>query len=206
MKLNFDEFTNDIIVHNGSVVMTRGEEPYFMELFSSLSRLQPKRVLEIGYGLGISASLIQKHLSPATHIIVEIEEQIGRNAQNFASNHQGVEVITKDWFDVEFKGTFDFIFLDPFDYINAGSRTKDDVSNKIKNLLSYDGVLSHPHFGDGEVSHYNDLPYQIIKRFKTEGFTTGDGVSCQEVASLIRCKNENALKKALKRLQFPELK
>ena len=65
MEIKFDKFDSDIIVYNGNVVMTRKEEPYFNLLFSSLKNLKPKRVLEVGYGLGISARLIQKYLKPS---------------------------------------------------------------------------------------------------------------------------------------------
>lgn len=61
ISLTFDVKTNDYLVWQGQVVMSRSEEPYFRQLFKHLAKaLRPTRVLEIGFGLGISANLVQR--------------------------------------------------------------------------------------------------------------------------------------------------
>ena len=84
-RLIFDIKNRDFIVWRGQVVMSRSEEPYFEKLFARLSlELQPKRVLEIGFGLGISALLIQNYLHPEIHHIVEIDEGIHSDLKYFS--------------------------------------------------------------------------------------------------------------------------
>jgi predicted O-methyltransferase YrrM len=69
-SLTFDVKTSDRLIWQGQVVMSRSEAPYFRELFSRIARVvRPTRVLEIGFGLGISAGLIQQHLHPKEHHI-----------------------------------------------------------------------------------------------------------------------------------------
>lgn len=57
IELKFDEKSQDALIWNGQVVMSRTEETYFQALFQRLAYLKPDTVLEVGYGLGISATL-----------------------------------------------------------------------------------------------------------------------------------------------------
>jgi len=200
MNIKFDKINNDIIVYEGDVVMTRGEEPYFDKLFFSLRNLRPRNVLEIGYGLGISASLIQKHLKPSSHLIIEIDDNIGVHAKKFSNAHSGVEVLIDDWFNIEYKRKFDFIFFDTFDYSEYENASKKNVSNKLSKLLNENGVLSHPHFGDGDISLYPDFKNYVIERFKINSFMAGDGIICDDVASIVCCRNEDDMDKIISNL------
>ena len=76
IQLDFEKKTVDILIWKGQVVMSRSEEPYFKAIFSRLASLTPDKVLEIGFGLGISAELIQKYMEPQLHDIYEIESSI----------------------------------------------------------------------------------------------------------------------------------
>lgn len=58
--------------------------------------MHPARVLEIGFGLGISAAFIQRYIQPVTHYIVEIDESIASDLKTFACNHISVEPIIGD--------------------------------------------------------------------------------------------------------------
>ena len=66
--------------------MSRTEENFFESLFKYVARrVEPSLAIgEIGFGLGISARLVQQHLQPARHEIVEIEESIFQDARRFA--------------------------------------------------------------------------------------------------------------------------
>ncbi|MCF6205056.1 MAG: hypothetical protein L3J59_15540 [Methylococcaceae bacterium] len=200
MELEFEIFDKELITYNQKVVMTRKEEPYFNRLFQSLEKLQPKTVLEIGYGLGISAFLIQKYFKPDSHLIFEIEKKIGGIASTFSQGYSNVEVIIDDWANINNDMTFDFIFFDPFDYSECSNMTREETAEKLKQLLGKNGVLSHPHFGDGEASEFLGFNHSIIERFKIPPFETGDGFICEDVASIIRCREEDDMEKILQNI------
>ncbi|NOR71746.1 MAG: hypothetical protein GQ532_19005 [Methylomarinum sp.] len=191
MELNFDIFDEELITYNGNVVMTKREEPYFDCLFSSLKKLKPRTVLEIGYGLGISAFFIQKYFNPDSHVIFEIEDKIGEKANLFSLNYSNVEVNIDNWVNINNSIKFDFIFFDPFDYSECQHLSREKTSEKLKKLLKKNGVLSHPHFGDGDASEFTGFNTSIIERFKISPFETGDGVICEDVAIVIRCRKED---------------
>lgn len=55
-------------------------------------------ILEIGFGLGISADRIQTH-NPTKHVIIEIEPEIYTKAVEWAEGKSNVQVIQGDWID-----------------------------------------------------------------------------------------------------------
>lgn len=191
MKINFDHFDDDLILYKDNVVMARKEEPYFKILFSSLEEIKPNKVLEVGYGLGISANLIQKKLKPNVHTILEIEDAIGDNAKEFCRIHYGAKTIIGDWINYQTSLKFDFISYDPFDYSELENTSRDRVAKKLKSLLIDDGIISHPHFGDGEVKELPGFNHHILARHKIPSFEAGDGITCEDVACVIRYKRED---------------
>jgi len=70
-------------------------------------------ILEIGFGLGISANKIQTH-NPNKHVIIEINEDIYNTAIEWAKDKDSVEVILGDWKDVidGLKDKFDGVYND----------------------------------------------------------------------------------------------
>ena len=191
MKLNIDYVDDNLILYGNSVVMTRGEEPYFKLLFSELENLQPFSVLEVGFGLGISAELIQKKLRPKLHLILEIEDTIGAKAEIFANNNVNVKICLCNWIKYQTEEKFDFIFYDPFDYAEIEHIPRNDVAKKLDELLVKNGVVSHPHFGDGDVNELAGFNYHILNRHKIHSFETGDGHICNDVASIIRYRDND---------------
>ena len=76
-------------------------------------------ILEIGFGMGISAGYIQSH-SISTHTICENHPQIIPLAQAWAADKPNVTVISSSWYDVRDElGTFDDIFYDTWGVDNA---------------------------------------------------------------------------------------
>lgn len=67
-------FTNDDLVIQGHPVMERWEDSYMKEL-ASIAAQKGGEVLEVGFGMGISAQYIQMH-SIATHIIIEANADV----------------------------------------------------------------------------------------------------------------------------------
>ena len=71
-------------------------------------------ILEIGFGMGISAGYMHSH-SINSHTIVENHPQIISKAIEWASGKSNVTIISQSWYDVKDSlGTFDGIFYDTF--------------------------------------------------------------------------------------------
>ena len=71
-------------------------------------------ILEIGFGMGISAGYIHSH-SIDSHTIVENHPQIIPKAVEWASNKSNVVIISQSWYDVKDSlGTFNGVFYDSF--------------------------------------------------------------------------------------------
>ncbi len=172
MRLKFDAKTKDLIVWNGRVVMSRSEARFFEMLFRRLAHMKPQKVLEVGFGLGISARLIQRHLRPKVHDIVEIDEGIGEDLRRYAAQRSGVCGIFGDFWDFRHHRRYDFIFFDPFDYYSSEdayyvtekeSQCYDqDKARRLAMLLAVQGVVCCPHFGSGG---FEPMPgFRIVHR------------------------------------------
>jgi protein arginine N-methyltransferase 2 len=74
-------------------------------------------ILEIGYGMGISANYIQS-FGPKSHIIVEIHPEIASQAKKWASKVDGVTILQGDWFklkkEIQANAPYDGIFYDAY--------------------------------------------------------------------------------------------
>lgn len=146
IQLTFDVKNPDWLVWKGQIVMSRGEEPYFSELFNKLAFLQSATVLEVGFGLGISAELIQQHLRPIYHDIVELDVGIFQDLQTFALGKQGVQPILGDWNTFKAKKPYDFIFFDTYDYFPPNCSVevaRVQRAKRARQLLTSNGVFCH---------------------------------------------------------------
>ena len=86
-------------------------------------------ILEIGFGMGISAGYIQSH-SIDSHIIVENHPQIIPKAVEWASGKSNVTIVSQSWYDVKDSiGTFDGIFYDTW-----GDNNYSDFSSSLSIL------------------------------------------------------------------------
>lgn len=185
IRLKFDEKNQNVIIWNGLVVMSRTEEAYFQAIFQRLAYLKPDAVLEIGYGLGISAALIQKHLKPTRHDIFEIEQAIYQDLVRFAEVHPSVHPYCGDWKQSAVNLRYDFIFFDPFDYMPSGQDVGEDRAHnaeRMRRLMNPGWILCHPHFGDGDVPNLPGFTTVIIERLKVSPIRMADETSCDDVA------------------------
>jgi len=77
--------TDDKLVIFGFDVMERWEEPYMKHLADIITRYDgEKRILEVGFGLGISASYIASHESVIEHVIIEANHEVFNRAAEFS--------------------------------------------------------------------------------------------------------------------------
>lgn len=80
-------------------------------------------ILEIGYGLGISANYIQSY-RPKSHTIVEIHPEIASQARSWSKSGEGITVLEGDWFkltkEIQANAPYDGIFYDAYGDENTG--------------------------------------------------------------------------------------
>ena len=117
-------------------------------------------ILEIGFGLGISANKIQGN-NPTKHVIIEIEEEIYNKALEWADGKNNVEVILGDW-----KTTVGNI-TDKFDgiYMDADQDHPDDLESFPENVkdISNDGcILVQTSWGTNSDIPRNKNTYKTI--------------------------------------------
>lgn len=185
-RLSFEVKSKDLIRWQGQVVMSRSEEPYFERLFSRIALdHKPKRILEIGFGLGISASLIQRLLCPDVHHIVEIDEGIYADLQKFAIEHQSVTAVLGDWYSASTLGLYDFVFYDPFDFFEKKQDDYISEAVKLRSLIGRSGVLCHPHFGDGEPRDIPGFRNVVLERYEVKNISMADGSECAHAATVL---------------------
>ena len=71
-------------------------------------------ILEIGFGMGISAGYIQNH-SISSHTIIENHPQVITKAQEWANGKSNVTIISGSWYNVKNSlSTYDGLFYDTF--------------------------------------------------------------------------------------------
>ncbi|MBW5285882.1 class I SAM-dependent methyltransferase [Burkholderia gladioli] len=185
-QLTFDVKNDDFIVWQGQIVMSRSEEPYFEKLFVRVSKeLRPARVLEVGFGLGISADLIQRYLQPAEHHIVEIDATIYADLKQFSHQHGSVTAIEADWKHAQLNGPYDFVFYDPFDYFEEPGEKAHEEAQLLRKLVGVSGALCHPHFGDGEPRKIPGFRNVVLERFEVSSIAMADGTTCNQGAAVL---------------------
>ncbi len=187
MKLPFDIKTPQKIVFNSHVVMSRSEEPYMRCLIEQLRGLPVSAVLEVGYGLGISAALIQEMLHPDCHHIIEIEEQLYEDCRCFCSGTRGAEALQGDCHSYAYTRTYDLLFFDPFDYslaLGAVSR-QESFTNEFNRevmlahrVLRQGGFLCHTFFGDVPLPELAGFTLHRKGLFRTSAFLLHTGERC----------------------------
>jgi protein arginine N-methyltransferase 2 len=85
-------------------------------------------ILEIGFGMGISAGHIQDN-SINSHTIVECHPQVLEKAKEWAENKPNVSIVEGEWFDIKDSlSTYDGVFYDTYG--------EDDWSLFGKNIAS----------------------------------------------------------------------
>lgn len=113
MRYDYDENGKEILLKEDTFqVMMEWEKPY---MHACIDELQPfGDVLEIGFGLGYSASHIQSY-KPKSHTIIEYHPLIAQKARDFAKKHPHVTIIEDTWQNaLKNLGVFDCIFFDDY--------------------------------------------------------------------------------------------
>ena len=75
-------------------------------------------ILEIGFGMGISANYIQQH-TINSHTIIENHPQVITKAQAWAADKSNVTILEGSWFDIkDTLSTYDGLFYDTWGDLN----------------------------------------------------------------------------------------
>lgn len=127
-------------------------------------------ILEIGYGMGISANYIQS-FSPNSHTIVEIHPTIAKAAQQWANKQNRVSIIQGDWYKMQETiaggGPYDGIFYDAYGDDNIGRLVEFCTSILNKG---------------GRFTLWNPLPYPFGNEQRIrDGIVTYDVIDLSEV-------------------------
>ncbi len=82
-------------------------------------------ILEIGFGMGISAGYIQAN-SISSHTIVENHPQVIEKAKAWAEDKPNVIIVEGDWYEIKDSlSTYDGIFYDTWGDVNVHEFTKE---------------------------------------------------------------------------------
>ena len=107
-------------------------------------------ILEIGFGMGISAGYIQSH-SINSHTIIENHPDIIPKAQTWASGKSNVTIITGSWYDVKDNlSTYDGLFYDTW-----GDNNMINFSASLSSLVKTRGVATWWNTLPEENNYYN---------------------------------------------------
>ena len=94
-------------------------------------------ILEIGFGMGISAGYMHSH-SISSHTIIENHPEVIPKAQAWASGKPNVTIITGSWYDVKDSlSTYDGVFYDTF-----GDDDMIYFSSSLSSLVKEGGVAT----------------------------------------------------------------
>ena len=116
-------------------------------------------ILEIGFGMGISANYMQSH-SINSHTIIENHPDIIPRAQAWASKKPNTTIITGSWYDVKDSlPTYDGIFYDTF-----GDWDMYNFSSSLSSLTKLGAKVTWWNCQDGEINYFDitGLTYEPI--------------------------------------------
>ena len=116
-------------------------------------------ILEIGFGMGISAGYMHSH-SISSHTIVENHPDIIPKAQKWASNKPNVTIITGSWYDVKDNlSTYDGLFYDTY-----GDENNIHFSSSLSSLMKTGGKATwwNNNASNNDIFNIPNLTWQEI--------------------------------------------
>lgn len=153
----------------GEIVMARDETPYMEALAKLVTSATPNgTILEVGFGMGISAGAIEKN-GCGKHVIIEANRAIMRKCLKWAESQPSVVVpLYGFWESVTTllgNSTFDGIFFDPFP-----STVTLAFMMESRRLLRPGGILTYylQQWGDKGTKAWNKSKRMLLKAGFTE--------------------------------------
>jgi len=94
-------------------------------------------ILEIGFGMGISAGYIQSH-SITSHTIIENHPDVIPKAQAWAQGKPNITIINGSWYDIKNSlSTYNGLFYDTW-----GDDDMDQFSSSLSSLIKPEGIAT----------------------------------------------------------------
>ena len=107
-------YTDDSLRIGDEYVMHEWERPLIRRMVEDLKLTPDDRLLEIGFGMGISASILQE-FGPASHTIVEPHPQVLVQAERWKGERTNIQLHPGYWQQLDARAQrFSAIFFDPF--------------------------------------------------------------------------------------------
>jgi len=117
-------------------------------------------ILEIGFGMGLSADYIQNMCNINSHTIIEINSDVAKMAREWAKDKVGVNIIEADWWDVK----DEFTMYDGILYDAEYDPHVEDFWDSIKNNIKEGGVFTfYWHVVKGEPHHHPNIPEYLLQ-------------------------------------------
>lgn len=171
--IRIDGLKNDYVMHNG-------EESLMCKLAEIVTK-NGGDILEIGFGMHLSADAVQSNSNVTSHTIIEIHPEMFKNALQWAENKQNVKIILGDWIDIlpTLQSKFDGILHDThldlniskfLDYVKPNCKegtivgffqtpVEDYIFNAVRHKLTSDEVESLPYSNNRAFRHGYELKY-----------------------------------------------
>ena len=133
-------------------------------------------ILEIGFGMGISANYIQSH-SISSHTIIEPHPQMVQKAVEWSNGKSNITIISQSWADVTGSlGTYDGIFYDTSfdDRHNLFSSSLSGLTKSGTKLSVFNSVSSETNDHNIEMRYkqINVIPTISSSQYFPSGSTT----------------------------------
>ena len=107
-------YTGDSLRIGDEYVMHEWERPLIRRMVEDLKLTPDDRLLEIGFGMGISASILQE-FGPASHTIVEPHPQVLVQAERWKGSRTNIQLHLGYWQQLDPGAQrYSAIFFDPF--------------------------------------------------------------------------------------------
>lgn len=107
-------YTGDSLRIGDAYVMHEWERPLIRRMVEDLKLTPDDRLLEIGFGMGISASILQE-FGPASHTIVEPHPKVLIQAELWKDAHENIHLYPGYWQQLDTGlQCYSAIFFDPF--------------------------------------------------------------------------------------------
>ena len=111
-KLN--HYDNRILFDDRDELYVMGDwEDPIMKAHAEITCRNGGHILEVGFGMGISANYIQEQ-DIESHTIIELNDEVYEKAVEWAKDKPNTEIVSGDWKTVELDKKFDAIFFDAY--------------------------------------------------------------------------------------------
>lgn len=111
-KLN--HYDNRILFDDRDELYVMGDwEDPIMKAHAEITCRNGGHILEVGFGMGISANYIQEQ-DIESHTIIELNDEIYQKAVEWAKDKPNTKIVSGDWKTIELDEKFDAIFFDAY--------------------------------------------------------------------------------------------